>query len=1028
MQLRKKPNRNRSRFSIESLEKRQLLSVGLTVTYNSNGISTLAYNTGITTSTLINVPANGNDGFWIPGYYVVNANGSMTWEDGSTPNMNWTPAANGNGGTLTYSYLWGSIACTYTQVGTNRLNFAFTVKNTSSTITIGGVDIDPATIRFPSSLPYPYNSSIYYPLIDYGFDGPNVQPANYGSGVMVMVDDTVNPAPDTNSQLYAGLNTNSDTSTNNDWTMWVGSAPEQNQNSSWPVFNTPVAPGGTNSFEVSLRFGPAGTDPYTLATDVEQAWAAAFPDQVNWPDRRPIAQLDLTSEPASSGIHPLNPEGWLADSSTLDVTTQTGLNNFAQQLLAWANNSVTVMQANNAQGMITWDIEGQTWPQATSYIGDPSLAFNTTIQNAVSVTYDGGNTYQTTTPMGYLYTGPGALYNPITKAPESLATQYFQIFSSAGFRTGVTIRPTVIQFVNGVPQQDAPPAGETEAEVLATKMEYAYMSWGCTLFYLDSNSGFDNDQLQAAMQEFHTVYPNVNALIMPEHSTTGTYAYAAPYGQVVTYNFTGTPELAYLTYPNAFSYIYIANASLTSPQIQKIEASLKRGDSILFRGWFADSYNATIEQLFQAVDQIPPVTTGLSASQGNDFVNLSWKADTGAGIFGTGAYNVLRSNSGSGPFTIIGSGVQGTSYSDTSVTNGQTYYYEVECVNPLGAGQASTSVSATPNTGPQIVYPASATEVPGEPNSWTLSALGSDVAGQTPLIYTWSSIGPVGVPAPTFSANGTTAASTAIATFYQAGTYALTVTITDKSNLSITSSVNVVVNLAVATAAYSTTATVTGSTAALSVLGSDSAGESTLTYTWASVSVPANAPPPFFSANGTNAAKNTVATFNQAGSYLFTVTIADHQGLSVTSNVTVIVAQTVTTMYVQPPKTTVLVGGTVNYSVLATDQFGNPVASPNVTWSVSGGGTMNGPFFTATSPGIFTVTAVSDGYTATTTVTVDASGNGSPGTIVPSPILAVDTGSPVGNQPTPAPVGTPTPVAKGKGDHGAKNAGHGRKK
>jgi hypothetical protein len=202
------------------------------------------------------------------------------------------------------------------------------------------------------------------------------------------------------------------------------------------------------------------------------------------------------------------------------------------------------------------------------------------------------------------------------------------------------------------------------------------------------------------------------------------------------------------------------------------------------------------------------------------------------------------------------------------------------------------------------------------------------------------------------------------------------VTITDKSNLSITSSVNVVVNLAVATAASAAPPTVAGETAALSVLGSDSAGESTLTYTWACVSVPANAPPPFFSANGTNAAKNTVATFNQAGTYNFTVTIKDASGISVTSNVAVVVSQTVTTMYVQPPKTTVAAGGNVVYSVLATDQFSNPISSPAVIWSVSGGGTMNGSNFLATTAGTFTVTAVSDGYTATTTVTVTGVSSG----------------------------------------------------
>ena len=67
----------------------------------------------------------------------------------------------------------------------------------------------------------------------------------------------------------------------------------------------------------------------------------------------------------------------------------------------------------------------------------------------------------------------------------------------------------------------------------------------------------------------------------------------------------------------------------------------------------------------------------------------------------------------------------------------------------------------------------------------------------------------------------------------------------------------------VATAAAATPATVTGTTTALSVLGADDAGESNLSYTWATTGTPPAAVN--FSANGSNAAKNTTATFTKAG-------------------------------------------------------------------------------------------------------------------------------------------------------------------
>ena len=62
------------------------------------------------------------------------------------------------------------------------------------------------------------------------------------------------------------------------------------------------------------------------------------------------------------------------------------------------------------------------------------------------------------------------------------------------------------------------------------------------------------------------------------------------------------------------------------------------------------------------------------------------------------------------------------------------------------------------------------------------------------------------------------------------------------------------------------------------MLGDDDAGEANLTYTWATSGTPPA--PVTFSANGSNAAKNTTATFSKAGSYTLQVTVADQPGLT----------------------------------------------------------------------------------------------------------------------------------------------------
>ncbi|MGO8672517.1 MAG: kelch repeat-containing protein [Capsulimonadaceae bacterium] len=150
---------------------------------------------------------------------------------------------------------------------------------------------------------------------------------------------------------------------------------------------------------------------------------------------------------------------------------------------------------------------------------------------------------------------------------------------------------------------------------------------------------------------------------------------------------------------------------------------------------------------------------------------------------------------------------------------------------------------------------------------------------------------------------------------------------------------------------------VTGTTTSLSVLGADPAGESTLTYTWACTGPAAVA----YSANGTNAAKNTMATFIQAGSYTFTVTISDPYNQTVTSSVTVSVNQTTTTIGVTPPSVLLALDGTQQFSAAVVDQFGNPMPSqPSFTWSLGSGspGTLSSTgLYTATASGTATVIA-----------------------------------------------------------------------
>jgi len=92
-----------------------------------------------------------------------------------------------------------------------------------------------------------------------------------------------------------------------------------------------------------------------------------------------------------------------------------------------------------------------------------------------------------------------------------------------------------------------------------------------------------------------------------------------------------------------------------------------------------------------ATPQPVPAPSGLVARGYNEEVNLTWSA-----VVGAGTYSVKRSLNDGGPFTTIATGVAATSYSDTGLTNGITYYYVVSAVNSNGEGPDSNQASGTP--------------------------------------------------------------------------------------------------------------------------------------------------------------------------------------------------------------------------------------------------------------------------------------------------------------------------------------------
>ena len=299
----------------------------------------------------------------------------------------------------------------------------------------------------------------------------------------------------------------------------------------------------------------------------------------------------------------------------------------------------------------------------------------------------------------------------------------------------------------------------------------------------------------------------------------------------------------------------------------------------------------------------------------------------------------------------------------TSVPGSYTF---LVTITDTGGLTATSSVAVTVNQ--------TLTTIADSPSSASLnlngtqafSAVGYDQFGAALAVqpsFTWAKASGVGA----INASG----------LYIAGSVAGAATITATSGSVVGSAAVTVTNAAptVATPAAAAPNPITGTTTSLSVLGSDDGGEANLTYTWTVTAKPAGAADPTYNANGTNAAKNTTATFSQAGSYTFLVTIADTGGLTTTSSLGVTVDQTLASITVSPTTANVYINSTLPFTAVGLDQFGAALApQPNFTWEIASGiGSIDtsGLYNSAgTVAGSATITATSGSVAGGASVTV----------------------------------------------------------
>ena len=342
-----------------------------------------------------------------------------------------------------------------------------------------------------------------------------------------------------------------------------------------PYLSWPVPPTGTVHFRVGLRFVQPVPNPLAVGGDLFAAFARRYPvtpGLLAWTDRRPIAQVFFESNDTNGGR---NPRKWFDAGEHVDVTTPSGVKRFQKMILARAHAVVASMKGMNAQGVITWDVEGAEFPSAT-YMGDASKL------------------------------NPGDPSHGVAPEMAEIVDQYFKIYRDAGYRVGVTIRPQKVLL-----QQDAagrvtqawenednwdwksdPPADLQSfwLQQLEGKIRYARQRWGATLFYIDSNGDPGSPVSFLVMRALSAEFPDV--LLIPEQSTLGYYSATAPYRQLnmlapgnitsplVRRTFTGTDGQS-----PCFSVINPTIESMTTSWPELVR-EIRAGDILFFRAWY----------------------------------------------------------------------------------------------------------------------------------------------------------------------------------------------------------------------------------------------------------------------------------------------------------------------------------------------------------------------------------------------------------------------------------------------------------
>jgi len=518
---------------------------------------------------------------------------------------------------------WGKLTIAYASSTDRRLDIVVTIENTSDE-TIEYLELDLAALTLPGQVQSRLVSSIPgFMRSNANLDGPDVRVTDFDGGRLIFAGRTFEVPLVQQISARDGAQIVS---------LAVGSPNGGSEvlDKLWNVY--PIAAGETARFELTMRFVPAGTDPFTAVRDVLEAYGEAVPMIMHWPDRRPILSVHV----ADGRRNRANPRGWkqtVGLPETWHILEDEDHAAFRAAVLRGAENIVRVARRSGAQGAIVWQIEGMQEP-GHSYYGEPRI-------------------------LPYV-------------APEmdAIADEMFRILRDSGLRVGVTLRPVIqapfdpekgkhsgalegvvdwqqmreaakradwsVQFRNlswldSIPEplRNFYHADEAWSMLLRldNKIRYAKQRWGATLFYLDANNAYrprvrgetaenwGGRPISArVIEQLQRRHPDCQ--IIAEHQNFRYWTSGAQYVQPPHFGQSVTPREVRIAYPDAMSVIAaVAEDSvfLNEQRFAHYTNGVVNGDTLLTHGWFGGHYGL-LDALFGPAAMLAPFQIRVLAS------------------------------------------------------------------------------------------------------------------------------------------------------------------------------------------------------------------------------------------------------------------------------------------------------------------------------------------------------------------------------------------------------------------------------